>query len=154
FERDAITFLHELAAEQNRDWFAANKQRYEERWVEPLTALLTEVRERTAKFYAPIKLAPPKLFRIYRDTRFSKDKSPYKTHVAGVIHAGSSSSMYFHLGLEEEFIGVGTYFFENEQVPKWRKLVAADRTGKPLTQLVQRLRKSGYPVGGHADYKK
>ena len=154
FDRDAITFLHELAAEQNREWFAANKQRYEQRWVEPMTALLDDVRGRIAKAYPGVKLAQPKLFRIYRDTRFAKDKSPYKTHVAGVIHAGSSSAMYIHVGLEEEFIGVGTYFFEDSQIGKWRKLVAADKTGKPLAALVAKLRKQGYPVGGHDDYKK
>ena len=154
FDKDAITFLHELAAEQNRDWFAANKQRYEQRWVEPLTALLDELRTKLAKTYAPIKIAPPKLFRIYRDTRFSKDKAPYKTHVAGMLHAGSTSAIYLHIGLEEEFIGCGTYFFEDKQLAKWRKLVAADKTGKPLAQLVHGLRRRGYAVGGHEDYKK
>ena len=154
FDRDAVAFLHELAAEQDREWFAANKQRYEERWVEPMTALLEDIKARTAKAYAPIKLTPPKLFRIYRDTRFSKDKSPYKTHVAGWIGAGSSGALYVHFGIDEEFVGVGTYFFEDKQIGRWRKLVADDKTGKPLAALVTKLRKSGYTVGGHDDYKK
>src|SRR4051812_21218919 len=119
FDPDAVAFLHELSAEQNRDWFAANKRRYEERWVDPLTALLDQLRTRLAKSYTGIKLSPPKLFRIYRDTRFSKDKSPYKTHVAASIGAGSTTALYLHLGLEEEFIGVGTYYFEDKQLGKW-----------------------------------
>src|SRR6266850_6243211 len=85
FERSAPQFFHELAAEMNREWFEANKARYLAQWVEPMTALLTEVGAKLANAYAPAKLAPPKLFRIYRDTRFSKDKTPYKTHVAGVL---------------------------------------------------------------------
>ena len=85
FDRDAMQFLHELTVEMNREWFEANKARYQMRWVEPMAALLGEVAGRLAKVYAPVKLGPPKLFRIYRDTRFSKDKSPYKTHVAGAI---------------------------------------------------------------------
>jgi uncharacterized protein (TIGR02453 family) len=154
FDRDAVAFLHELAAEQNREWFAANKERYEQRWVAPMTALLEDIRRRTAKAYGPVKLSPPKLFRIYRDTRFAKDKSPYKTHVAGMIRAGSSSALYLHIGIDEEWVGVGTYFFEPTQLPRWRKLVAADATGKPLAALIGKLRKAGYRVGGHDDYKR
>jgi len=154
FDRDAVAFLHELAAEQNREWFAANKARYEARWALPMTLLLEDVAARIAKAYAPVKLAPPKLFRIYRDTRFAKDKSPYKTHVAGVIRAGSTSAMYVHFGIDEEFVGVGTYFFEDHQLPRWRKLVAADASGKPIAALIGKLRKAGYHVGGHDDYKK
>ena len=155
FDRDAIQFLHELTAEMNREWFEANKPRYQARWVEPLTALLGDVRERLAKAYAPIKLGPPKLFRIYRDTRFSKDKSPYKTHVAGMIPVREGcTALYLHVGTDEEFVGVGTYYFEDAQLPRWRKLVAADKTGKEIAGIVGKLRKAGYQVGGHEDYKK
>src|SRR5262245_56295681 len=128
FDRDAVQFLHELAAEMNRDWFEANKARYQARWVVPMTALLTGVGARLAKTYAPLKLTPPKLFRIYRDTRFSKDKSPYKTHVSGVIGVkGGGAALYLHVGVDEEFVGFGTYFFEDNQLPRWRKVVAADK---------------------------
>jgi len=155
FDKDALQFLHELTLEMNREWFEANKARYQARWVEPMTALLGSVRDRLAKAYAPIKLGPPKLFRIYRDTRFAKDKSPYKTHVAGMIPLREGcAALYMHLGLEEEYVGMGTYFFEDTQLPKWRKLVAADKTGNPLVALVTKLRKAGYNVGGHEDYKK
>jgi uncharacterized protein (TIGR02453 family) len=155
FDRDAMQFLHELTAEMNREWFEANKPRYQARWVEPMTALLTEVRQRLAKAYAPIKLGPPKLFRIYRDTRFSKDKSPYKTHVAGMLPLREGcTAMYMHIGIDEEFVGVGTYYFEDTQLPRWRKLVAADKTGKEIAGIVGKLRKAGYQVGGHEDYKK
>ncbi len=161
FPRTATGFLEELAIEMNREWFEANKERYKREWVEPMTALLGEVAARLAKPYAPVKLGEPKLFRIYRDTRFSKDKTPYKTHVAGMIPLGGKkpveggcAALYLHLGLEEEYVGVGTYFFDASQLPKWRKLVAADKTGKPLAATIARLRKAGYVVGGHDDYKK
>jgi uncharacterized protein (TIGR02453 family) len=155
FDRDAPQFFHELTAEMNRDWFMANKERYEKQWVAPMTELLGEVATALAKPFAPLSLGKPKLFRIYRDTRFSKDKTPYKTHCAGVIPTTKgAAAMYVHLGLEEEFIGVGTYFFEDTQVPKWRKLVAADKSGREIAGIVGKLRKAGYPVGGHDDYKK
>jgi uncharacterized protein (TIGR02453 family) len=161
FARSAPRFLHELAAEMNRDWFEANKQRYQELWVTPMTALLVDVAARLAKAYAPVKLGEPKLFRIYRDTRFSKDKSPYKTHVAGMIPLGSRkpeeggcAAIYVHLGVDEELVGVGAYVFDPGQLARWRKLVGADKTGAPLAAMVARLRKAGYEVGGHDDYKK
>ena len=150
-----MQFLHELAGEMNREWFEANKARYQSRWVEPMTALLDQVAARLARAYAPIKLRPVKLFRIYRDTRFSKDKSPYKTHVAGVIPIREgTAAMYLHFGVDEEFVGMGTYYFEPTQLPLWRKLVAADKSGKQIAELVAKLRKRGYKVGGHEDYKK
>ncbi len=161
FDRDAPQFLHELAAHMDKPWFDANKQRYVERWVVPMTALLADVAARLAKAYAPVKLGPPRLMRIYRDTRFSKDKSPYKTHVAGAIPVagnrvqdGGCTALYVHLGIDEEFIGVGTYFFSDAQLARWRKLVAADKTGKQIAGIVTKLRAAGYAVGGHDDYKK
>jgi len=161
FERTAPQFFHELAAEMNRDWFEANKARYQNQWVAPMTELLEHVAGKLGKAYAPAKLAKPKLFRIYRDTRFSKDKSPYKTHIAGLLPLtakkpvdGGCSAMYLHLGLDEEWVGVGTYFFDDKQLVKWRKLVAADKTGKEIAAIIGKLRKAGYRVGGHDDYKK
>jgi uncharacterized protein (TIGR02453 family) len=155
FDKDALQFLQELAVEMNKEWFEANKDRYKRVWVEPLQTLLDQLTAKLAKPFAPVKLAPPHVFRIYRDTRFSKDKSPYKTHVAGVIRTKSGpSALYLHLELDDEYCGVGTYFFEDKHLAKWRKLVAADKTGKELVALVGKLRKAGYRVGGHDDYKK
>jgi uncharacterized protein (TIGR02453 family) len=154
FDKDAIAFLHELTMEMNREWFEANKDRYKRVWVEPLTELLDTVAGKLATTYKPVKLTPH-VFRIYRDTRFSKDKAPYKTHVAGVLRAGNvGSGMYFHVETGEEWVGAGTYFFEDDKLPKWRRLVAADKTGKEIAGIVAKLRKQGYEVGGHEDYKK
>jgi uncharacterized protein (TIGR02453 family) len=154
FDKDAIAFLHELTIEMNREWFETNKERYRRVWVEPLTELLDTVADKLAKTYAPVKLTPH-VFRIYRDTRFSKDKAPYKTHVAGVLRAGTvGSGMYFHVETGEEWVGAGTYYFEDDKLGRWRRLVAADRTGKEIAGIVARLRTAGYEVGGHDDYKK
>ena len=154
FSKEAPGFFHELAAEMNKEWFEANKARYQSLWVEPMTQLLTELSAKIAKSYAPLKPGEPKLFRIYRDTRFSKDKSPYKTHIAGVIRSTVGSPIYMHIGIDEEWVGCGTYFFEDKQLAKWRKLVAADKTGKEIAGIVAKLRKAGYSVGGHEDYKR
>ena len=149
FDRDGMAFLHELSVEMNKEWFEANKARYQRVWVEPMTALLTALAANLSKTYAPMKPGAVKMFRIYRDTRFSKDKSPYKTHVAALL-----SPIYIHVGTDEEWVGCGTYYFEDKQLAKWRKLVAADKTGKEIAGIVGKLRRAGYNVGGHEDYKK
>src|SRR5215467_10211615 len=85
FGPELFSFLTDLKANNNREWFAANKQRYEEQLLEPALAFIEAFAPRLAKI-SPHFLADPRpsggsLFRIYRDTRFAKDKSPYKTNV-------------------------------------------------------------------------
>jgi uncharacterized protein (TIGR02453 family) len=159
FDKHAMQFWHELTAEMNRDWFAANKQRYEALWVTPMTQLLDHVAVKLGPTYKPLKL-DPKVMRIHRDVRFSKDKAPYKTHIGAVIVVagrklgeGGNAAMYVHIGLDEEFVGVGCYMFDAQKLAKWRKAVAGPK-GADLAKLVQKLRKAGYVVGGHDDYKR
>jgi len=160
FDRTAMQFWHELASEMNKDWFVANKQRYEALWVAPMTALLADVARRIAPAYKPLALGAPKVMRIYRDVRFSSDKMPYKTHIGAVITVagqavgeGGNAALYVHLGIEEEFVGVGCYRFDAGKLAKWRKAVAG-KPGAELEPVIARLRKAGYVVGGHDDYKK
>src|SRR5688572_4317860 len=92
FPRGGERFFAELAAEMSREWFAAHKDDYERLWLRPMEALLEDVHARLAPAYKGVGLAAPKVFRIYRDVRFSKDKVPYKTHIAGVIMAGKGGA--------------------------------------------------------------
>jgi uncharacterized protein (TIGR02453 family) len=144
----------------NREWFAANKARYEAQWVQPMQALLDDVARRLAPVYRPLVLGPPKVMRIHRDVRFSKDKAPYKTHIGAVITVADkrvgefgNAALYIHLGADEEFVGVGCYIFDAEKLAKWRKAISG-APGAELQKLVDKLRRSGYAVGGHDDYKK
>jgi uncharacterized protein (TIGR02453 family) len=124
-----------------------------------MTALLAEVAGELAATYKPVKLGAPKLMRIYRDTRFSKDKSPYKTWIGGGVSLGSDSKpsegvtgMYAHFGVGEDFVGVGQYVFDDAAIARWRKRVADDKTGAPLQKLVDGLRDGGYAVHGSGAY--
>jgi uncharacterized protein (TIGR02453 family) len=160
FDRSAMQFWYELAAEMNKEWFTANKERYETVWVKPMSALMGEVAAKLARPYAPLALAAPKVMRIHRDVRFSKDPSPYKTHIGAVITVagkglaqGGNAAMYLHLGIDEEFAGVGCYMFDPKKLAKWRKQVAG-KPGEELAKIVASLRKKNYVVGGHDDLKK
>ena len=168
FARDAMQFWHELAAEMSKEWFGAHKARYEALWVAPMTALLDDLAHRLAPVYKPVKLGAPKTMRIYRDVRFAKDKTPYKTHIGAFIRlAGKTvgltgtSALYVHIGLDEqeyvgvaeEYVGVGTYQFDPPKLARWRKAVAG-KPGDALAPLIAKLRKAGYRVGGYETYKR
>src|SRR5881397_1964972 len=83
FPDQGLQFLHALKRNNNRDWFHSHKSIYEQYVKQPMTELIAALAQEFQKF-APEMLASPKIstYRIYRDTRFSKDKSPYKTHIA------------------------------------------------------------------------
>lgn len=118
FSPELFSFLAELRANNNRDWFADNKHRYEEYLLEPALEFIAEFVPRLEKISPHIRAdARPSggsLFRIYRDTRFSKDKSPYKTNLG--IHFRhelakdvQTPGFYLHLGPDGVFAGGGIW---------------------------------------------
>jgi uncharacterized protein (TIGR02453 family) len=158
FARDAMQFWHELAAHMSREWFAANKQRYHSVWVEPTLTLLRDVARDLAPAYRPFALAEPGVLRIYRDLRFSTDKTPFKTHIAGVIRlAGGriaeagNAALYLHLGLDEEYVGVGCYRFDATRSARWRRAVVGAR-GAALLRTMVNLRRENYEPAALESY--
>src|SRR5215210_4710551 len=85
FPREGARFFAQLAVKQDREWFKEHKAQYAELWETPMKALMEELAPKLAKRYPGVKLLPPKHFRIYRDVRFSKDKSPFKTTINAMI---------------------------------------------------------------------
>ena len=155
FAREAPRFFYELAAEMSRDWFAAHKAEYEALWMRPMEALLARAAAGLKQSYRGVALGEPKVFRIHRDVRFSADKAPYKTHIAGIIPVARASkvtegaaALYLHLGLEE-YSGAGHYVFAGEQLARWRRLVAADATGRAIAKLCNAARAAGMSLGAH-----
>ena len=132
FPPEGLQFLKQLKRNNNREWFIANKARYEESVKKPMQKLVEILAVEFAKF-APEILASPRgsLYRINRDTRFSKDKSPYKTHVAAVFppkalgkHGGAG--FYFHIAPGDVFVGGGLYMPLPEDLKAVRDAIAAD----------------------------
>jgi uncharacterized protein (TIGR02453 family) len=158
FDRDAMQFWHELASHMSKEWFAANKQRYQAVWVAPMMALLRGVARGLAPAYKPLALAEPGILRIYRDLRFSADKTPYKTHIAGVIRlAGGraaeagNAALYLHLGIEEEYVGVGCYRFDAARFVRWGRAVVG-APGAALLRIIASLRRKGCTPDGYESY--
>ena len=103
FSPQAIQFLRGLARNNRRDWFDARKQVYETELKAPLLALIEEINGEFMDF-APEHIRPPQkcMFRIYRDTRFSPDKTPYKKHISAWwarqgLEKKSGGGYYFHI---------------------------------------------------------
>lgn len=134
---DSLQFLYDLSQNNNRDWFEKNKKRYETVLKKPFEALVAAVIERLLVFepgYGPIT---PKdcIFRLHRDTRFSKDKSPYKTHVSAnftpkgmksTADAMSFPGYYLHVEFGALWIGGGAYALEKEPLHRLRAAIAQD----------------------------
>src|SRR5213595_637315 len=132
FPDQGLQFLHSLKRNNNRDWFHSHKSIYEQYVKQPMTELIAALAQEFQKF-APEMLASPKVsaYRIYRDTRFSKDKSPYKAHVAAVFprsglgkHEGAG--FYLHISPEELLVGGGLYMPLPEELNAVREKIAGD----------------------------
>ena len=130
FKREAIQFLADLAANNDRAWFLPRKADYERLLKEPMEELCAALSEGFAARRVPLEADPrSSVFRIYRDTRFSKDKSPYKTHLAASFPLkGANKQMhgdgaYFHFQPGEMFMGGGMWHAEKPRLDAFRAVV-------------------------------
>ena len=144
FPEEGLRFLRALKRNNNREWFQAHKSDYEEFIKKPMEGLVLSLGSDLSKI-APEIVATPKasLFRIYRDTRFSKDKSPYKTHVAASFpHRGldkhQGAGLYLHIAPTEVFLGGGIYMPASEDLSAVRHHIAGN-----ISQLQTNPRRKG-----------
>jgi uncharacterized protein (TIGR02453 family) len=137
FPKDTLHFLEDLQANNDRAWFAEHKSRYEQSVLAPALELISALQKPLAKV-APLLRVEPKrmggsLMRIYKDTRFSKDKLPYKTNIGiqfrhqfgGDVHA---PGVYLHIAPAECFLGVGTWRPPSDALRKIRDYIVAHET--------------------------
>lgn len=133
FSTQTFNFLDELVVNNNREWFEANKARYEALVREPaldfIEAMAPELARFAPRFRADAKKVGGSLMRVYRDTRFSRNKTPYKTNI-GIqfrhdlgkdVHA---PGFYLHIAPEECFLGVGCWHPEAEALKRIRDRIA------------------------------
>lgn len=130
FPPEGIRFLKRLKANNDREWFAAHKGEYLEFVRTPMESLLAALAGPIGRIAPEMHVDPKKcIFRIYRDTRFSRDKRPYKTHVAAIIHPRGhweeSAGLYLHIEPGEVYLGGGIYMPDGPQLKKIRAAVAS-----------------------------
>src|SRR5487761_1420189 len=168
FNSDAIKFLRGLARNNDREWYGARKAVYESELKTPLLALIEEINGEFMDF-APEHIRPAQkcMFRIYRDTRFSPDKTPYKKHISAWwarqgVEKKSGGGFYFHLSAKDLVIAAGVYMPEREQLLAIRthllehheelRRLLADRKLKRIMEEFDGLRLSRPPKGFPKDH--
>ena len=138
FGHELFEFLLELRANNNREWFGANKGRYEQHLKEPLLAFIEDfepyLHSISEHFVADTRANGGSMFRIYRDVRFSKDKTPYKTQAAVQFRHEAGKSVhapgfYLHLAPGEVFAGVGLWRPDAAALGRIRERIVADQAG-------------------------
>ena len=130
---EALEFYEGLEADNTRTYWLEHKSEYDDCVKGPMQALLDEL--------AP-KWGTGKIFRPYRDVRFSADKTPYKTHIGAILEGGG----YVQLGADGLATGCGIWHMESDALRRFRAAVDNERTGKELTTLVAGLRRKGIDV--------
>ena len=157
FSHETVQFIKDLKKHNDREWFNSHKDVYTTQVIKPAQALVSDLGERL-KAIAPGIIAVPKLnrsiFRIYRDTRFSSDKSPYKTHLGlflweGVRPRMECSGFYFHLEPPHLMLGVGLYVFPRKTLEHFRNAAVHPEHGAELTDILRQVGElKGYTLGG------
>lgn len=142
FSDATIAFLRELEQNNDREWFGANKTRYEENLRRPFEALASDLEP---------ELGAAKVFRIYNDVRFAKGKPPYKTHGSVVFEDGRRGLVYYvHLEKDHLFVATGMHGMLPDQVRRYLAAAADEEHGADLAGRVARAESSGLEIGGEA----
>lgn len=148
FSKDTFAFLTELKAHNERPWFEKNKPRYETSVKAPMQALMAELEPRLRKVSKHIVVDPRpvggSMMRIYRDIRFSKDKSPYKTHMSAMFwnDAGEEEAapgFYLHIEPKGSMFGGGIWHPEGKALGRIRDAIVKDSAtwGKVTSGLLK-----------------
>jgi uncharacterized protein (TIGR02453 family) len=157
FGPGALGFLGDLAENNDRAWFAENRERYERDLLGPQREFVDAIGAEFARIDARVQAVPNvdrSIYRINRDIRFTPDKSPYKTYADLVFWLGSdrkfSAGYFLRLVPNAVWIGGGTHQLSDEQLRRYRHAVVSPRQGPRLEAIVGRFREHGLEVDGAA----
>ncbi|MBS2027763.1 MAG: DUF2461 domain-containing protein [Deltaproteobacteria bacterium] len=161
FNSGTLKFLVGLSLNNEREWFEAHREDYQRDVLEPARRLVAALGPRLRKFAPKVQFEPKvngSVFRIYRDTRFSKDKTPYKTNVAlwfweGGNHGWGDSGFYLSIEPGRFLLGAGRYHFGPEELAAFRRDVADKKRGASLERAIATVERAGYGVHGE-NYKR
>ena len=137
---EALEFYEGLEADNSKSYWTSHKAVYEGQVLRPMTELVEQL---------AAELGEPKIFRPYRDIRFSADKTPYKTHIGATVGPHS----YVQFSADGLAAGTGRWHLEPDELARYRAAVAADSSGAEITAIVADLEKAGVEVHGHDTLK-
>jgi uncharacterized protein (TIGR02453 family) len=137
---EAIEFFERLEDDNTKSFWTEQKHVYEESVKVPMVALLADLEKRCGA---------GKVFRPYRDVRFSKDKTPYKTNIAATMDKGG----YVSLSADSFSTGTGYYMMAKDQLAKFREAIDDDKTGRQLERTITKITDAGIKVTSHDTLK-
>jgi uncharacterized protein (TIGR02453 family) len=135
----ALDFYDDLEVDNTRSFWEAHKHVYVESVLAPMKALCAALEP---------EFGPAKIFRPYRDVRFAKDKTPYKTHQGAFVGVASHTGYYVELSPRGVRTGGGCYWFEPERLAAFRAAIVHDTYGAELERLLATAASAGYELGG------
>ena len=135
----ALDFYDDLEVDNTKTFWTEHKQVYEDAVKTPMTELVTAL--------GP-EFGEAKIFRPYRDVRWAKDKTPYKTHQGAYIAVAPSTGWYVEVAAPGVRVGAGFYDAPSDRLGRLRDAIAEDRTGKQLEGILAKLEKTGWEIGG------
>jgi uncharacterized protein (TIGR02453 family) len=135
----ALDFYDDLEMDNTKSFWDKHKAVYDEGVKAPMTALLAELEP---------EFGPGKIFRPYRDVRFAKDKTPYKTHQGGYVAVAPATGYYIEVSARGVRVGGGFYDAGTARLGTIRDAIAADGPGKRLRTVVNKLERDGWEIGG------
>jgi uncharacterized protein (TIGR02453 family) len=139
FPEAALDFYDDLEMDNTKSYWTAHKDVYESCVRAPMVELTSALEE---------EFGPAKVYRPYRDVRFSNDKTPYKDHQGAYVASSSGSGWYVQLSSAGVFVAVGYYDPSSETLSAIRRAIADDRSGTDLRKLVAGLERKGWTRGG------
>ena len=162
FSEESIVFLRDLRQNNNKMWFQQNRFVFDNTLMKEAKSFVVSMGERLRSI-APEIVAEPRIdrsiFRFHRDTRFSKDKSPYKTHLAiyfweGPFKKVENPGVYFHLEPERLFLGTGIHIFNGPILQAYRDAVVDPKLGSKLEDAIEQVRSHSEYELGWTKYKR
>ena len=162
FPQSTIKFLTALSKNNNKEWFEKNRMRYDFELLQPAMQFVIDLGEKLLDLSPNINAIPKidkSIFRLYRDVRFSKNKTPFKTNLGLYFWEGRGKKMecsgfYFHIEPKLFFLGTGMYMFTKDQLKKYREIVSDPLKGKQLNDILTKLLKNKKLTLGGKTYKK
>lgn len=156
FSKEAIEFLEQVKQNNNKVWFDAHYDFYQQEILEVSRDLVEDMGEQLQHIAPGINVVPKvngSIYRFARDARFSKDKTPYKTHLSYLFWQGNlkrTKCPGFYLSIRPEYIqiGVGINHFTPEYLQAWRQQCVHPRNGKKIRKIFDTLKKAGVLVHG------
>jgi uncharacterized protein (TIGR02453 family) len=135
----ALDFYDDLEMDNSKSFWEAHRAVYKDAVEAPMKALTAALEP---------EFGPAKVFRPYRDVRFAKDKTPYKTHQGAFVASGPSTGWYVEISARGTRVGAGFYDASGPHLAAVREAMADEKTGRALERLLRKLEKAGFDIGG------